>query len=178
MMKFHFIEKKVEISDALREYAQKKISKLDKYYRNEASAQITFNMEGGRHIAEVTVQNDGTFYRAKEMTDDMYASIDSCVAAIERQIHKNKTRLEKRLRQGVFERETPAAAESEVREEQEFPIIRSKRFSFNAMTPEEAILQMNLLSHEFFVFRNFASDGAFSVVYRRHDGGYGLIEEN
>ena len=177
-MKFHLVEKKADISDALREYAQKKINKLEKYYRNEASAQVTFNLEGGRHIAEVTVNSEGTYYRAKEATDDMYSSIDSCVAAIERQIHKNKTRLEKRLRQGAFEREIPATmSEPEVDEEQVFPIIRSKKFSFNAMTPEEAILQMNLLSHEFYAFRNFAADGAFAVVYRRHDGGYGLIEE-
>lgn len=177
-MKFNFVEKKVDISDALREYAQKKIGKLEKYYRNEAQAQVTFSIQGGKQVAEVTVHADDTFYRVKDITTDMYASIDGCCAAIERQIHKHKTRLEKRLRQGAFEREIPSTmAEPEVDEERDFPIIRTKRFAFEPMTQEEAILQMNLLSHEFYVFRNDASDGAIAVVYRRNDGGYGMIEE-
>lgn len=177
-VKFHFVEKKMDVSDALREYAQKKIGKLEKYFRQEADTQVTFAKEGARNIAEITVHAGGTYFRAKESTDDMYASIDSCISAIERQIHKNKSRLEKRLRQGAFEREIPTTmALPEVDEEHDFPIIRAKRFAFNPMTPEEAILQMNLLGHDFFVFRNFSADGGFAVVYRRMDGGYGLIEE-
>lgn len=178
-MKFQFVEKKLDISDALKEYAQKKIGKLDKYFKTEADAQVRFYSEGGRRILEVTVSNEGLHYRAKIQEDDIYAAIDSSVAAIERQIHKNKTRLEKRLRQGAFEREIPPTmAEPIVDEEMEFPIIRVKKFALKPMTPEEAILQMNLLGHEFFVFKNFARGGSFAVVYRRHDGGYGLIEEN
>ncbi len=178
-MKFQFIEKKLDISDALKEYAQKKVTKLDKYFRTEADAQVRFYSEGGRHILEVTVSNEGLHYRSKIQEDDMYAAVDSSVAAIERQIHKNKTRLEKRLRQGAFEREIPVTmVEPVVDEETEFPIIRTKRFALKPMTPEEAILQMNLLGHEFFVFKNFTRGGSFAVVYRRHDGGYGLIEEN
>lgn len=178
-MKFQFIERKLDISEALKEYAQKKINKLEKYFRTEADAQVRFFVEGGRHILEVTVSNEGLHYRAKVQADDMYAAVDSSVAAIERQIHKNKTRLEKRLRQGAFERGIPSEAVAmEVDEEMEFPIIKTKRFALKPMTPEEAILQMNLLDHEFFVFKNFARGDSFSVVYRRHDGGYGLIEEN
>ena len=127
-------------------------------------------------MAEITVSNNGLYYRASELTSDMYASVDSGVAAIERQIRKNKTRLEKRLREGALEREAkPAYAPTEDDEDEEFKIVRSKRFSIKPMSPEEAILQMNLLEHEFFVFRNDEADGAISVVYRRKNGGYGLI---
>lgn len=174
-MKFTFTEKKMDSSEDLRAYAERKIGKLERFFRNESNAYVTFSIERGRYLAEITIQNNGLFYRASELTNDMYASIDSGVAAIERQIRKNKTRLEKRLREGALEREAvPAYAPAE-EEDEEFKIVRSKRFSIKPMSPEEAILQMNLLEHEFFVFRNGEEDGAISVVYRRKNGGYGLI---
>ncbi len=105
----------------------------------------------------------------------MFASIDSGCAGIEKQIRKNKTRLEKKLR-STIEWSSPAAATTETEDEsEEFRIVRTKRFPIKPMTPEEAILQMNLLEHAFFAFRNQEDDGAFSVVYRRKDGGYGLL---
>ena len=120
-----------------------------------------------------------TRYRASELTSDMYASVDSGVAAIERQIRRNKTRLEKRLREGAFEKESnyvPAFVPAEEeKEDEEFKIVRSKHFSIKPMSPEEAILQMNLLGHEFFVFKNMQEDEAVSVVYKRKQGGYGMI---
>ena len=174
-MKFTFTEKKMDSSEDLRAYAERKIGKLERFFKNESNAYVTFSIERGRYLAEITIQNNGLFYRASELTNDMYASIDSGVAAIERQIRKNKTRLEKRLREGAVEREAvPAYAPAE-EEDEEFKIVRSKRFSIKPMSPEEAILQMNLLEHEFFVFRNDEEDGAISVVYRRKNGGYGLI---
>ena len=136
-------------------------------------------MERGRFLAEITVSNNGLYYRASELTNDMYASVDSGVAAIERQIRKNKTRLEKRLREGALEKEArPDFVPVEDEEDEEFKIVRSKRFPIKPMSPEEAILQMNLLEHEFFVFRNEQEDGAISVVYRRKNGGYGLISDD
>ncbi len=175
-MKFTFTEKKMDSSEELRAYAERKIGKLERFFKNESNAYVTFSIERGRYLAEITIQNNGLFYRASELTNDMYASVDSGVAAIERQIRKNKTRLEKRLREGALEREAvPAYAPAEEEEAEEFKIVRSKRFSIKPMSPEEAILQMNLLEHEFFVFRNDEEDGAISVVYRRKNGGYGLI---
>ena len=175
-MKFTFTEKKMDSSEDLRAYAERKIGKLDRFFKNESNAYVTFSIERGRYLAEITIQNNGLFYRASELTNDMYASLDSGVAAIERQIRKNKTRLEKRLREGALEREEiPSYAPAEEEEDEEFKIVRSKRFSIKPMSPEEAILQMNLLEHEFFVFRNDEEDGAISVVYRRKNGGYGLI---
>lgn len=179
-MRFTFVEKKVKASDSLRSYCEKKIGKLDRFFRTESEAFVTFSIERGRHIAEVTIKNNGMFYRVTEQTGDMYASIDSAVASIERQIRKNKTRLAKRLRDGAFEREIvpPVVEPNEEPEEGEFEIVRTKRFSMKPMTPEEAILQMNLLDHEFFAFKDQENDDAFAVVYKRKNGGYGLIESD
>ena len=180
-MRFTFTEKKVPISDKLKEYAEKKIGKLDKFFRSEADAYITFSIERGRHIAEVTLKSDGMFYRVTEATGDMYASIDSAAAAIERQIRKNKTRLAKRLREGVVEKEIEASPEFPIDEddegEEKIEIIRRKHFAIKPMSPEEAVLQMNLIGHEFFAFKNSEDDNAFAVVYKRKQGGYGLFED-
>ena len=175
-MKFTFTEKRMDSSAELRAYAEKKIGKLDKLFKGEAEAYVTFSLERGRFLAEITIRDNGMFYRASELTNDMYASVDSGVAAIERQIRRNKTRLEKRLREGALERAAvPAYAPVEDETEEEFRIVRSKHFSIKPMSAEEAILQMNLLGHEFFVFKNMDEDDAVSVVYKRNQGGYGLI---
>jgi len=177
-MKFTITEKKVQITDDLREYAEKKIGKLDRFFKTESEAFITFATERGRYIAEVTINNNGMFYRVADTTSDMYASIDSAVAAIERQIRKNKTRLDKRLRAGAFDRDNapPVILDAPDEDEQDFRIVRTKMFPVKPMTPEEAVLQMNLLEHEFFVFKNQDRDDAFSIVYKRKKGDYGLIE--
>ena len=175
-MKFTFTEKRMDSSEELRAYAMRKVGKLDRFFKTEAEAFITFSIERGRFLAEITIRNNGLFYRASELTNDMYASVDSGVAAIERQIRRNKTRLEKRLREGALERDdVPAFVPVEEDADEEFRIVRNKRFSIKPMSPEEAILQMNLLGHEFFVFKNMESEDAISVVYKRRQGGYGLI---
>ena len=172
-MKFTFTEKRMEAGGDLRAYAEKKVGKIDRLFKNDSEAFITFSMERGRFTIELTLSNNGMFYRVRETTSDAFASVDSACAAIERQIRKNKTRLEKKLREGAFEREIkPMYVEPE---EDEFAVIRTKKFPIKPMTVEEAILQMNLLEHEFFVFKNHEDEDAFSVVYRRKDGGYGLI---
>ena len=177
-MKFTITEKKVQITEELREYAEKKIGKLDRFFKSESEAFITFAIERGRYIAEVTLNNNGMFYRVTEVTGDMQASIDSAVASIERQIRKHKTKLEKRLRAGALEREVDVAVKHDDHEDEdaEFKIVRSKMFSVKPMTPEEAVLQMNLLEHEFFAFKNQSRSDAFSIVYKRKHGDYGLIE--
>jgi len=174
-MKFTFTEKKLQVPDEIKAYAEKKIGKIDRFFKNESEAFITFASERGRFRAEVTLKNNGMFYRISELTSDLHASIDSAGAAIERQIRKNKTRLEKRLREGVIEREAPTLPAIPDDDGEDFNIVRTKRFSIKPMSPEEAILQMNLLEHEFFVFKNQDDNEAFSVVYRRKQDGYGLI---
>jgi putative sigma-54 modulation protein len=180
-MKFTITEKKVQVSDEMRGYAEKKIGKLDRFFKKESEAAIMFTVERGRHIAEVTLKNNGIYYRVSESTSDMHATIDSAAAAIERQIRKHKTRLDKRLRSGAFARDVKPAVSftpEDDEQDQEFHIIRTKSFPFKPMTPEEAILQMNLLEHSFFVFKNQNNFDAFSVVYKRQDGGYGMIEDD
>jgi putative sigma-54 modulation protein len=177
-MKFTFTEKKMDASGDLRAYAEKKIGKIDRLFKTESEAFVTFSTERGRFLAEVTIKNNGMFYRVSELTSDMYASIDSAVAGIERQIRKNKTRLEKRLRDGALEREVkPSTVATGDEAEEEFKVVRNKKFYIAPMSVEEAILQMNLLEHEFFVFKNTDDGDAFSVVYRRRNGGYGLITD-
>ncbi|MEG2010114.1 MAG: ribosome-associated translation inhibitor RaiA, partial [Oscillospiraceae bacterium] len=169
-MKFTITEKKIQVSDELKQYAERKITKIDRFFRGDAEAFVTFSSERGRFIAEVTIENNGTFYRVSEITSDMHASIDSACASIERQIRKNKTRLEKRLREGAFEMEPDPSYLAEP-EEDDFKIIRNKHFPLKPMTIEEAILQMNLLEHTFFAFKNQDEDNTFAVVYRRKNGG-------
>ena len=179
-MKFKFTDKKVQVSDELREYAEKKIAKIDRLFKAESEASVTFSTERGRYKIELTINNDGTFFRVTDMTNDMFASIDSAVAAVERQIRKNKTRLEKRIRAGSLDRGIGYAVRGneavEDEEEKEFRIVRSKNFPVKPMTPEEAVLQMNLLEHEFFIFKNQMNEDNFSIVYKRKQGDYGLIE--
>ena len=178
-MKFRYAEKKVSLPGNVHAYAEKKVMKLERYFGDDAEALVTFSVEKNSNKAEITVKAGSTYFRASESTSDMFASIDACIGSIERQIRKNKTRLAKRLRQDAFVREPEQVSSfaPDEPEEPEFRIVRTKRFSIKPMTREEAILQMNLLDHSFFAFRDEEADGAFAVVYRRNDGGYGLIED-
>lgn len=176
-MKCTFACKKVPLSNSVKDYTEKKLSKLDRYFREEATAFVTFSVEKD-HLCtvEITIRGGNTLFRAqKQETDgDMRSATDAAVDYIERQILKNKTRLAKRLRDEGFPPNTNPDG-FEVREEKEFNIVRTKRFAVKPMSSEEAILQMNLLDHAFFVFRN-EEDNALAIVYKRKNGGYGLIE--
>ena len=176
-MKFTISAKQLNIADDLRQYTEKKVGKIDRLFRSESEALVTFSRERGRYTAEVTLKNNGMFYRVKETTGDAFASIDSACASIERQIRKNKTRLEKKLKSGPIDWGTMAVTEEEEPEE-DLSIVRTKSFEIKPMTPQEAVLQMNLLGHTFYAFRNSDMGGAFAVVYRRNSGGYGLIEDS
>ena len=176
-MKYTYACKKVSLNDSIKEYAEKKISKLERYFREEdTTAFVTFSVEKD-HLCkvEITIRGGATLLRAQtEAPDgDMRGAVDAAVGYIERQILKNKTRLAKRLRSEGFPPPAPAD-DFEVTEEKEFNIVRTKRFAVKPMSPEEAILQMNLLDHDFYVFRN-SDDDSISIVYHRKKGGYGLI---
>ena len=177
-MKFTYTGRKLEITDDLKKYTEKKLGKLDKFFQNDAEASVVCHTERGRYTAEVTVRCANMYFRAQNTANDMYAAIDDIEDMIERQIRKNKTRLEKRLRAGAFEREVAPAAAEEAYEEEEYNLIRRKRFAIKPMTTEEAILQMNLLGHEFYAFKNAEDENRYCVVYKRKDGGYGLIESD
>ena len=176
-MKFQFSEKKVKLPGNVHAYAEKKVMKLGRYFDEEAEALIVFSVEKNRNNVELTVRGAGTWFRAHESTSDMFASIDAAIGTIEGQIRKNKTRLARRLRQDAFVRGVEETSFTPEEAEDDLSIVRVKNFYFAPMTREEAVLQMNLLEHNFFAFRDEDQDGKFAVVYRRNDGGYGLIED-
>ena len=176
-MKFQFREKKVKLPGNVHAYAEKKVMKLSRYFEEDAEALIVFSVEKNRNKVELTVHGAGTWFRASESTSDMFASIDAAVGTIEGQIRKNKTRLARRLRQDAFTRTVEETSFAPDEKEDDLSIVRVKSFQFKPMTREEAVLQMNLLEHSFFVFRDEDNGGSFAVVYRRNDGGYGLIDD-
>ena len=176
-MKFTFTCKKIALNDSIKEYAEKKIRKLDRYFPEEADAFVIFSVEKkNRCVVELTIRAaNGTLFRAQEENPDgdMRGAIDEAVSVIDRRIRKNKTRLAKNLRADALVPEVPA--EFDVAEDTDFEVVRTKRFIVKPMSVDEAILQINLLDHTFYVFRN-VDDGEICVVYRRTHGGYGLIE--
>lgn len=177
-MKFVFTDKKINLPNKVHAYAEKKVGKLDRYFKADAEAAIVFSVEKDRNNVELTIRSGGTIIRVAESTSDMFATIDAAVSSVERQLRKNKTRLEKRLRQDAFSRSVDMEEVSSFApetDEEEFKIVRTKRFPIKPMTVDEAVLQMNLVGHTFFAFKDVDQDGRFAVVYKRNDGGYGLI---
>lgn len=176
-MKFKITGRKIEVTEGMKERIYKKLGKLEKFFKDDPLVQVTVSVNKERQTVEVTIFSTGVIYRAEETDYDMYAAIDKVVDVIERQMRKHKTHLEKKLRQDSLD--TPFESifpETEEPEEEEFHIVKVKRFTFKPMSTEEAILQMNLLGHQFFVFNN-AETEAMSIVYKRKDGNYGLIEQ-
>lgn len=176
-MKFQFSEKKVKLPENVHAYAEKKVMKLARFFEEDAEALIVFSVEKNRNNVELTVHGAGTWFRASESTSDMFASIDAAVGTIEGQIRKNKTRLARRLKQGAFSRTVQEETSFAPEPEEDLNIVRIKEFYFKPMTREEAVMQMNLLNHTFFAFRDEDNGGTFAVVYRRNDGGYGLLDD-
>lgn len=180
IMKFIITGRKIDVTDGLRERVHKKLGKLNKFFDDETEVHVTLEVEKDRQMVEVTIPYKGIIYRAEEANHDMYTAIDRVVDVIERQIRKHKTRLEKHMKEGAFITETvndglDNLRPVEVEEEKEFNVVKTKRFAIKPMDIEEAILQMNLLGHQFFVFSN-ADTEEVNVVYKRKDGNYGLIE--
>lgn len=174
-MKLNFTGKNMEITDALRDVTEKKLGKLDKYFQKDIEGNVTFSSEKNRKIIEVTINLPGTIIRAEESTDDMYASIDKTVDVLERQIRKYKTKLQKRYKNNEtirFENVLPLPMEDDFEKPR---LVKKKKFGLKPMSSEEAILQMELLRHNFYVFLDSDNEGV-SIVYKRKDGNYGLIE--
>jgi len=173
-MKITTIGRQMEVPEELKVLFDKKLAKLDKFFKDDAVAYVTLSRKRNLEILELTISSGGTLFRSEEENSTFQNAFDSAIESIERQIRKNKTRLEKKLREGAFVREAAAfQAFNEDEEEGEFN-IRVKTFSLKPMTPEEAILQMNLIGHEFFMFQNVET-GSVSVVYKRKDKNYGMI---
>ena len=171
-MNITVVGRKCTPRENFKERAEKKLQKIDRFFGAEATAKVTATVEKTSQSVEVTINHDGMIYRAQARAQNMNEALDACVDLLVRQIRKNKTKLEKRFRSGAFD---DFVAEEPVEEEVDFELVRTKTIPIKPQSVEEAILQMNLLGHKFYMFRNAASDHV-AVVYQRDDGGYGLIE--
>ncbi|MBN2980600.1 MULTISPECIES: ribosome hibernation-promoting factor, HPF/YfiA family [Cohnella] len=183
-MKYNIRGQRMEVTEALKDYVEKKLSRLERYFETppQSDVHVTLSVTKGRHAIEVTIPLTNVLLRAEEKSDDMYASIDTVVDKLERQIRKHKTKVNRRLRQtgttrGLFREGEASGGVSTlaVEEEDRYELVRTKSFSFKPMDVEEAILQMNMVGHNFYVFSNIDTKEV-NVVYRRNDGRYGLIQ--
>ena len=173
--------KNVEVTEWLREYVEKKIGRLDKYLPTLSEARVELAVQkaksaSDRQVAQITIRSNGTILRAEEKSDDMFASIDAVADKLHRQVARFKEKRERRSRAVAGESVVvQEEVENVVEEDEEPAVVRVKRFLVRPMTEEEAIEQMELLGHDFFLFYNAASD-SMNVVYRRKDGNYGLLQ--
>ena len=163
--------RKFNLKDSFRDYAEQKMKKIQRIFGDEADVKITVTVEKEWQTVETTVKKDGVLYRAECSADRMEDALDKTIDDLVRKLRKNKTRIEKKLRDVAPEIPEPISEEGE---EGEIKIVKSKHFPIKPMDAEEAVLQMNLIGHQFFMFRNMDS-GEINVVYRRKDGNYGLL---
>ena len=170
-MKITIVGRKVNLKNHFKDLAEKKLSKFDRIFDEDAEATVTVTVERNRQTVEITIKQRGMIYRAEETSLEMNEALDHVISALGRQIRRNKTKLE-RAKKVAPDIDFPDALYEEP--DEEYHVVRTKRFFVRVMTPEEAILQMNLLDHEFFMFRDDES-GEINVVYRRKDGDYGLL---
>lgn len=164
--------KNMEVTQALREHAERRIGKLEKYLDGMGDAIVTLKVQKDFQTVEVTIPINGMILRGEEATIDMYMSIDNVVDKLEKQIEKYKAKINERRSRGANGKVTQATGATE-----EGPrVVKTKRFAIKPMDVDEAVLQMNLLGHNFFVFFNADTEQS-NVVYKRKDGNYGLIEQ-
>ncbi|KEK25384.1 ribosome hibernation-promoting factor, HPF/YfiA family [Bacillus gaemokensis] len=178
-MKFNIRGENIEVTPALKDYVEKKISKLERYFDTFPEIKVNLKVYSDKQRVEVTIPFTDLLLRAEETHSDMYAAIDLVVDKIERQIRKHKTKVNRKLREKGSPKTAlilagPVATQEEVQED-DLELVRTKRFDLKPMDVEEAILQMDMLGHNFFVFTN-ADTNETNVVYGRKDGKYGLIE--
>jgi len=187
MLTFNIRGENIEVTPAIREYVEGKISKLERYFNNDMDATANVNLKiynDKRTKVEVTIPMKRLTLRAEERNDDLYAGVDAIVDKLERQIRKHKTKVNRKFRDregvGLYFATAPASETGAIAVEEpedELQIVRTKQFSLKPMDDEEAILQMNLLGHDFYIFTDAETDET-NIVYRRKDGKYGLIETN
>lgn len=180
MIKYSIRGENIEVTEAIRDYVENKLNKVEKYFHADQELDARVNLKVYREKTakvEVTIPLGAITLRAEDVSQDMYGSIDLVVDKIERQIRKNKTKIAKKHREKVATGQvfTPEFEAEIIEEPAEVKVVRTKNVSLKPMDVEEAILQMDLLGHDFFIFTD-AADGTTNVIYRREDGEYGLIE--
>ncbi|TDL98926.1 ribosome-associated translation inhibitor RaiA [Macrococcus brunensis] len=180
MIRYEIHGENIEVTDAIRNHIEEKLSKLERYFANvpDANAHVKVKTyQDSRSKIEVTIPLKNVTLRAEERHDDLYAAVDLIVEKLERQVRKHKTKVNRKFREKGIEKDVfPVFPETEKEEEEpEIEIIRSKQFDLKPMDSEEAVLQMNMLGHDFYIFNDAETNGT-NIVYRRKDGKYGLIE--
>lgn len=175
-MKINIVGRKINLRDSFKDRVEKKLAKFERIFGDDATANVTVTLEKNRKTVEVTVRSKGVIYRAEDTNEDLDTALDLTMDHLAGQIRKNKTKLDKRLKSdpyaAVF---APLEAdEPPVDEEDEFNVVRTKKFPIQKLDIDNAILEMNMLGHDFFMFRN-EETGEINVVYRRREGDYGLL---
>ena len=177
-MKYNIIGRKVNLRDNFKERVYKKLGKFEKIYSEDTDATVTVTVEKNRQTVEVTIRDNGMTYRAEAAAAEMNDALDSVVDILGGQIRKNKAKLSKKMKgEGLSEyfSEPDAADDDEALNEDDYTVVKTKTFYVKPLMVEEAILQMNMIGHEFFMFRN-ANTNEINVVYKRKNGTYGLLE--
>lgn len=173
-MNITIIGRKFNLKDSFRDYAQQKMKKIQRIFGDETDVKITVTVEKEWQTVETTLRKDGMVYRAECSAEKMEEALDKTIDDLVRKIRKNKTRIEKRLKEGAFDLLPEDVDDLSDEQEGEIKIVKNKHFPVKPMDAEEAVLQMNLIGHQFFMFRDMHS-GEINVVYRRKDGNYGLL---
>ena len=177
-MKIQFSSKNMTVPDRVYSHAEQRINELEPLFRGAPEATVVFSAENGTHGIELTIFSGSTVFRVVEKTSDMMVSIDAAASSIRRQLREHHNQLTESVNPDAFEKDADDLIfipEVDKFDAPAYQVVRSKEFEFGPMSVQDAILQMNLIGHSFFAFRNEDRDGAFSVVYRRNDGGYGVL---
>ncbi|MBQ2944112.1 MAG: ribosome-associated translation inhibitor RaiA [Ruminococcus sp.] len=174
-MKITYVARKVNLRDNFKDRVERKLSKLEKIFSDAAEATVVVTLEKNRQTVEVTIKDNSMVYRAESTMAEMNDALDRVIDLLSRQLRKHKTRLSKRLRTGSIEELFAELPEEPVVEEDEIAVVRKKQIPLKPVSVEEAILQMEMTNHKFYMFQN-ADTGLTNVVYLRDDGAYGLLE--
>lgn len=174
-MKITYTARKVNLRDNFKERVEKKLKKFDKVFSDDAQAFVVVTLDKSSQTVEITIKDNHMVYRAEKTMPEMNDALDKCVDVLGRQLRKNKARLEKRLRSGSLDELVAPVEEVEVEAEEDYTVVRTKTIPVKPISVDEAILQMNMVGHKFYMFTN-AETGDVNVVYAREDGAYGLLQ--
>ena len=174
-MKITYTARKVNLRDNFKERAEKKLLKFEKLFSEDAAVNVVVTLEKNRQTVEITIRDNGMVYRAESTMEEMNDALDKVVDILMRQIRKNKTRLEKRIKTGSIEDFVMQNSEADEVEDEDYKVVRKKQVIIKPISVDEAILEMNMVNHNFFMFINAETDEV-NVVYKRADGNYGLLE--